>query len=124
MIDWTKSDYPENCPPKDSIEYSGSIFVFVKHNPPKQKDFLSAYDKKRLPEADPCLRRAISCGTNIEYLNSIKKLFPFTKGWKKAKGNVSKNDGLIKQTGNQILHFSFWISPEKRSSFHTLFEMV
>jgi hypothetical protein len=55
---------------------------------------------------------------------SIKIFFPATKGWKKAAGKIKLDDGVIKQTGTQPLHHSFWISPKKRENFNELFKVI
>ncbi len=120
-MDWSAHGFPDNCPPEDAKPYKGLIYIFVKHNPPLDEDFQTAYDKGRYPDCDSCQRRSISCGVDKSYLDSITTLFPARKGWKKATGKIEYNDGVIKQTGNQPLHHSFWIVPEKRKNFNELF---
>jgi hypothetical protein len=123
-MNWTHYGFPENCPPNDAREYEGLIYVYVKHSPPVYEDFRTVHDKGTYPDKDPCQRRSISCGTNIEYLNKKEILFPATKGWKKAAGKIKLDDGLIKQTTTDPLHHSFWVSPEKRENFNELFEVI
>lgn len=123
-MNWTHYGFPENCPPNDAREYEGLIYVFVKHSPPVSDDFRTAHDKKIHPDGDPCQRRSISCGTDIDYLNKTAILYPIFKKWQKAIGKINYDDGLIKQTGTQPLHYSFWISPEKRENFNKLFEII
>lgn len=123
MDEWSEAGFPSHCPPEDSNEYEGEIFAFVKKNPPVSKDFKSAYEKGRFQNSDPCTRRAISCGINNDYLDTIQNLFPATKGWLRAKGKITQNDGVIKQTGNNQLHYSFWINPKVRNDIHSSFEV-
>ena len=101
-------NYPDNCPPEDSNCFDGYIYIFVKHNPPSFDDFKTSYEKGRYESEDICKRHSISCGKSIEYLNSMEKLFPSRKGWKKAKCKISCEDALLKQTNSNQLHFSCW----------------
>ncbi len=120
-MDWSAHGFPDKCPPEDAKEYNGFIYIYVKHNPPIDKDFRSAYDKGRHINSDSCQRKSISCGIDKSFLDSIATLFPARRGYKKATGKIGYNDGVIKQTGNQPLHHSFWIAPEKRKNFNELF---
>ena len=123
-IDWTRYGFPENCPPSDAREHQGTIYSFVKNTPPVSEDFRTAHEKGLHLNGNPCERRAISCGKTIDYLENIKKFFPATKGWKKAAGEITYDDGFIKQTGSQPLHHSFWISPEQRDNFNEKFKVI
>lgn len=123
-MNWTHYGFPKNCPPNDARAYEGLIYVFVKHSPPVYEDFRTAYEKGEHPDGNPCQRRSISCGTNIDYLHKTEILHPAFRKRKKAIGKIKLDDGLIKQTGNQTLHHSFWISPEKRENFNELFEVI
>ncbi len=101
-MDWSAHGFPEKCPPEDARAYEGLIYIFVKNDPPIYEDFFTSYDKGRHPNGEQCQRRSISCGINQSYLDSIKNLFPARKGWKKATGKIGYNDGVIKQTGDQL----------------------
>jgi hypothetical protein len=114
----------ENCPPEDSFQYNGEIFVFVKNDPPSSNDFKTACDKGLYPNADQCLRQALSCGQSMKYLDSILSLFPVTKGWKKAKGYITSKDGVFKQTSGNKLHYSFWIQKQTKLNLNSKFKVI
>lgn len=118
------NDYPPNCPPQEADDVVGSIYIFVKNNPPLSIDFQTPYEKGRFPDGHPCIRRSLSCGKNIQYLQSIQDLFPIKRGWLKAKGKMLVSDGAIKQTTDNILHHSFWVNSGLKVSIHKKFEVI
>lgn len=124
MVECKDEQHPLDCPPSDSECRGGDIFIFVKGNPPSVKDMYSNCDKNRRPELEPCIRRALSCGKSISYLESMQKLFPIKKGWKRAIGKIECEDGFLKKTGNNMTHYSFWISPNIKKSIHTKFKVI
>jgi hypothetical protein len=113
-----------NCPPVDANPPSDNLYVFVKNNPPTSNDFLTAHEKGIHLDADPCLRRALSCGVSVNYLDSILNLFPIKRGWKKAIGQALSDDGKIKQTGANSFHHSLWLEEESKKNFHTRFKVI
>jgi len=123
----TFNSYPDNCPPFDTYCYDNYIYMFIKNNPPILDDTLTAYEKDRYPEADLCMRKSLSCGINVSYLDSIQKCFPRRKrgGWLRAKVLLKNcDDGVIKQTGNNSLHYSLWLNISIKLNFYQRLEVI
>lgn len=121
------SFYPEDCPPNDAKCYDKYVYMFVKHNPPTSDDTLTAYEKNRYPEEDLCRRKSLSCGKDISYLDSIQSCFPRRKkgGWLRAKVLLKDcNDGVLRQTGNNLLHYSLWLNISIKLNFHKRLEVI
>lgn len=117
-------DTIDNCPPEDAIRYDGHIFIFVRNNPPILKSFRTNFERNRLPNADLCLRKAISCGLSLNYLKSIQNLFPISQGWHQASGKIKNIDGMLKQTSVNLTHYSFWIEENIKHTIHEKFEVL
>ncbi len=124
MVECKDEKHPLDCPPSDSECVSGDVFMFVKSNPPSVKDLYSNCDKNRRPELEPCIRRALSCGKSIKYLESMQDLFPITRGWQRAVGRLNSKDGSLKKTGSNMTHYSLWISQTIKHSIHTKFKVI
>lgn len=118
------SCYPENCPPLDAKPYKGKIFRFVKHNPVSQKDCLTAIESGLHPDADLCTRHALSCGISEAYLDKMLSLVPIFRNKKRAFAEIDYNDGVIKQTGDNLTHYSSWAQCELQNILYKKFEVI
>ncbi len=50
----------QNCPPKEAEDAAGEYYRCVKRDPPIGEDFETAEGQHRYPDADPCMRKAVS----------------------------------------------------------------
>ncbi len=103
--------YPENCPPGDAEPASGTVYRLVRHNPPQAEDFLSTWEEfpGRFPE--PNIR---ICGTSVytdpQDIERLKKRVRHLRDRKTAKGEISRQHGMILKTkAVEKTHTTWWI---------------
>lgn len=106
----------ENCPPKEAEDAAGEYYRCVKRDPPMGVDFESAEEQERYPDADPCMRKAVSLFRDVESAEHQLRLF---RGWKSkfiARGHLSGNHGKTLATGRPT-HTSWWtpLVPDERA---------
>ncbi|MCB4782065.1 MAG: hypothetical protein LGB70_04385 [Sulfurovum sp.] len=120
----TTDFYPDNCPPENAECYDGNIYLYIRHNPAEPEDAYTAYEKGTFKRKDPCQRKSLSCGIEIDYLESIKDLFPISGGWFHAKAVIECTDGVLKQTNNNKYHHSLWLEISIRNIFYKRLEVI
>lgn len=110
------SERLENCPPKEAEDAAGEYYRCVKRDPPIGVDFESAEEQGRYPDADPCMRKAVSLFRDVESAEHQLRLF---RGWKSkfiARGHLSGHHGKTLATGRPT-HTSWWtpLVPDERA---------
>lgn len=99
----------ENCPPNDAEAASGDVYRCAKNNPPHTEDMKTHEESGRLPDADPCLRRALSVFRKQADAEHQLRLF---RRWRKRyilRATLTAQHGLVKLTsGKQPTHTSWW----------------
>ena len=116
--------YPEGCPPSDAHCCNEYVYLFVKNNPPVHEDTYTAYEKGRYKKNDLCQRKSLSCGIELNYLDSIQRLFPVRAGWFRAKAKIVCDDGVLKQTSSNVYHHSLWLNETIKTTFYTKLEVI
>ncbi len=116
--------YPEGCPPSDAYCHDQYVYLFARNNPPLLEDTYTAYEKGTFKKKDPCQRKSLSCGIELDYLDSIQKLFPVTNGWLRVKAEIDCKDGVLKQTNSNLYHHSLWLDVIIRKTFYTRLEVM
>ena len=116
--------YPDNCPPSDANSHDGYVYLFVRHTPPTRDDTRTAYERDKYPKEDICKRHALSCGKDISYLDRMQQCFPTRKGWNRSKLLLKDCDGVLKQTGNNLLHYSLWLDLSLKLNFYQRLEVI
>jgi hypothetical protein len=102
------SDWPADCPPKDTPDAQGDVFRIVKENPPAPQDMLSHHETGRLLKADPCLRCGLSVFRLLEDALNQQRLLP-KLGKRIAKGTLAPAHGKARPTpGQQPTHTTWW----------------
>ncbi|WP_345844267.1 hypothetical protein [Shewanella algae] len=103
-------ELPERCPPTDAKTPDGQeYFRLIENEIIESDDFIS--HRKIWPNkafhVSECRARSVSVYSDIEECRAIKKL-PAHKQKKIAKVILKKDDGYIKQTGQNKEHYSWW----------------
>ncbi|MBW4620602.1 MAG: hypothetical protein KME17_14765 [Cyanosarcina radialis HA8281-LM2] len=72
--------FPEDCPPNTAQPASGTVYLFVKDDPPTPEDFRSKRQKNpnlKFPNDEKeCQACGISVFTQIDDLLSLQRRFP------------------------------------------------
>lgn len=113
------------CPPKEARAAEGEYWRCCKHDPVHASDMETHAEQDRLPDADPCKRRALSVFQDQEDAEHQVRLF---RRWKKkrvAKATLSAAHGLVLRThGQQPTHTSWWpaenLTPAGRAALFSL----
>lgn len=118
-----------DCPPADAEPAYGRVYRCAKSGTLKASDMLTHEEKGRMPEADPCLRRALSVFRSQSDAEHQMRLF---RGWRQKFIHVAVLDeqhGKTKLTsGRQPSHTSWWpataLSVEDRAGLFSLINSV
>ncbi|MEA3643005.1 MAG: hypothetical protein VBE63_24135 [Lamprobacter sp.] len=124
----TTTDIP-NCPPHDAEPATGRVYRCAKSNPAKARDMQIHAEKGSLPNAAPCLRRALSAFRSQRDAEHQIRLF---RRWKRRFvlfADLNHTHGKVKLTsGQQPTHTSWWpassLSVEDRASLFSLIREV
>lgn len=115
-----------DCPPAGAVPADAEVYRCCKKKPPSPKGMQTHEEAGREPDADPCLRRALSVfRTEIDARHQVR-LF---RRWRRkfiAKASLKAHHGQLMATrGRQPTHTSWWpaqgLGPTERAS---LFEVV
>lgn len=114
-----------DCPPSDAVEATGEVFRCCKREIPLPADMETHEESGRLPEAVPCLRRALSVFTDRS--DAEHQARAFLRFWRRAsvtKATLSPEHGVTKLTpGKQPTHTSWWpskdLTPAARAKLFT-----
>jgi hypothetical protein len=102
------SEWPDNCPPSDSDDASGTIYRIVKTNPPARTDILSLFEENR-PIADLLCQ---SCGVSVfrELRDAVHQRKAYRRlGKLIAVATLTAECGKTKLTsGRQPTHTTWW----------------
>lgn len=109
IIDWFEP-LPVNCPPQDSSQPNGdSYFRLVESIPPSDRDFWShrkLYPDRRFNTSE-CTARACSVVSDPVECAKLLKL-PTQRNKKIVELKLLPESGVIKQTGQNKYHYSWW----------------
>ena len=113
LKDFWAEDLPDACPPEDAYEPNNEVFYrLVNKASPGEKDFFS--HRKRQPnrnyDADECIIRSLSVFNSVEACQKKKDSLAHFKRKKIAKITLNKGCGVVKQTGQDISHYSWWLA--------------
>lgn len=100
--------FPANCPPSDTIEATGTVYRFVKNDPPIPSDFASHVETGRRFHGDECQACGLSVFRNLEDLNDMRSRVKAFRSQYTAIGNL--NTGVVKFTpASAASHHSWWL---------------
>ena len=122
LIEWP-SHFPANCPPVDAIDLEHTIFYLVEHDPPDQKDFLSAKERNTFAGKPECERASLSCGLTRSYIDQLKESVPRLRPMRVAESTLNSEHGKIKPTGKPG-HHSVWLRAAALISATSIFRVV
>jgi hypothetical protein len=101
-----------DCPPVEASSAHGDVYRCCKSNPPAAADMETHEESARLPDADPCLRRAVSVFRDQQDAEHQVRLF---RRWKRkfvARAQLLPTHGQVMLTkGQQPTHTSWWPAP-------------
>lgn len=101
-----------DCPPPGAGPAEGDVFRCCKADPPAPGDMKTHEESGRLPNADACLRRALSVFRTQQDAEHQLRLF---RKWRQkfvAKATLRAEHGRAMAThGQQPTHTSWWPSP-------------
>lgn len=115
-------DLPAACPPHDARSPGGVYYRFVKHDPPKQSDFVRPRDLPRaraLAVEEMCKASALSVFTDEDDILIAQVLVKGMNSKKIAQATLEAQDGLMKKSPMRNLgpdretltsHFSWWVA--------------
>jgi hypothetical protein len=112
-----------DCPPAEAEQASGDVFRCCKTKSPRATEMQTHEETGRLPDADPCLRRALSVFREQRDAEHQVRLF---RRWKRrfiVKAALRSSHGRVMLTkGKQPSHTSWWpmVELEERASLFTL----
>jgi hypothetical protein len=101
-------EWPEDCPPDDSQDASGTFYRVGKSDPPAPGDFQSQAELGRAKDADNCLRVGLSI---FAKLSDAKHLIRMNRrlGRFIYKGDLTEKHGKTKKTGKpSSSHMTWW----------------
>lgn len=104
-------DFPEQCPPSDARQDELEVFRLVSNNPPISDDFLPTRRERphqKFSGVELCNACGVSVFKEINDLLKKQEKYKKLKGKKIAKGIITKNDGLVKETGEPS-HMTWWL---------------
>ncbi|QLE57081.1 hypothetical protein [Nostoc sp. TCL26-01] len=115
-------DFPENCPPPESIAALGEFYRLLKktHEKPRPEDFLSWRQEYPNKECPTSLSECQACGLSIHSsLSDVRNLslrIPRFKNTKIAQGKLSEDMGNLKHTPskNEKSHHTWWITENSK----------
>ena len=98
-----------DCPPTDASDAIGPVYRCCKNSPPAEREMKTAAEAGRYPDADPCLRQALSVFESQD--DAVHQIHLFQR-WKRkfiANATLKPEHGKIKLTeGKQPSHTSWW----------------
>ncbi|MGC1376996.1 MAG: hypothetical protein WA821_12265 [Anaerolineales bacterium] len=101
---------PDDCPHSDAQTPNGDVvYRLTSAYPPIEKDFFS--QSKLHPERkfkDECIARALSVHNSLAASKNVQKLPSQKENRYIVKLTLTNNSGVIKQTGKDINHISWW----------------
>lgn len=102
---------PPDCPPLEAFAPEETYFR-LGGIPPSDSDFWS--HRQRFPHkvfhVSECVARSLSVFNTLEAAERLKKLLPAMRSKSIFEVDLTEEDGLIQQTGNDVHHFSWWRS--------------
>jgi len=106
-------ELPPNCPPDEAFPPEITFFR-LGSIPPDDSDFWS--HRQRFPhkifQVGECIARSLSVFDDLEAVRRLKRLLPSMRSRPIFQVELTKKDGLVQQTGNDLHHFSWWRSTE------------
>ena len=115
----------DDCPPATATAATGEVFRCAKHFPAQGSDLETHDEQGRLPQADPCLRRALSVFTSRRDAEHQTRLF---RRWQRkyvigARLSASHGKALATPAA-QPSHTSWWpdaaLDPTARAQLFSL----
>jgi hypothetical protein len=106
-------ELPPDCPPADATPANGQ-FYRLGSIPPEDSDFWS--HRMRFPDkffqVSECQARSVSIFDSINAVEKLQRRYPILAKKPIFKIDLTPNDGLSLQTGEDEHHFSWWRSTE------------
>jgi hypothetical protein len=103
------ADASTDCPPTGAAAVDGNVYRCCKSSPPSDADMQTHEESGRLPDADPCLRRALSVFRSETDAQHQVRLF---RRWRRkcvAMASLDPGHGRsMLSTGQQPTHTSWW----------------
>lgn len=108
--------YPENCPPEDAEQASGTVYRLVRHDPPQMVDFETLYEERpkffeNKPNDFICKGCGVSVCRNFEDIERLQRSSGKMRKRQVAEGIVNSNHGVILHTPSALYksHHTWWI---------------
>jgi hypothetical protein len=102
---------PPDCPPLEAFVPKEPYFR-LGTIPPSDSDFWS--HRHRFPHkvfhVSECVARSLSVFNDLEAAKRVKSLVPTLRNKPIFQVDLTEEDGLVQQTGNDIHHHSWWRS--------------
>lgn len=125
----SNADVSTDCPPPEASPVDGDVYRCCKQSPPSDRDMQTHEESGRLPDADSCLRRALSVfRSEIDAQHQVR-LFRRWPTKYVAKATLTGAHGQSMQTtGQQPTHTSWWpaesLDPTARAALFTVVSEV
>lgn len=117
------ANYPDKCPPDDARQDEISVYRLVSNTPPTVEDFKATIEEqphRPFTSDQICMAHGVSVFRDKADALKQRARFNALKNKKVAFGKITKNDGMIKETG-QPTHMTWWL---QTSAPHASFSEV
>ena len=116
--------YPENCPPEDAEQASGTVYRLVRHNPPQAEDFKSLFEERSTffenkPNDFICKGCGVSVCSDFEDIERLQRSSGKMRKRQVAEGHIQTKHGVILYTPSKLYrsHHTWWIPNEETPWF-------
>ncbi len=107
--------YPENCPPAEAEQASGTVYRLVRHDPPQAEDLKTYFEENpRFFDSKPellCKGCGVSVYTDLRDIRRLKKRSKKLKNRHIAEGKLNPTLGRIQHTPSRRRksHHTWWV---------------
>lgn len=112
------------CPPEQAVDGPMRLFRVAANNPLTASDFLTYEEEGRRPNADICLRRALSSYPDRAGADRLRRRVPHFRKHHICDGMVPVGAGKFLHTpsGQERDHWSWWPAPG--IARHSFFQVI
>src|SRR5437764_988464 len=99
---------PSDCPPEDATPMNGAIYRGLKKLPIDHDTIKSHRELNMKCDRDNCECWGTSVWISREHVTHAQRTISFVRRWYIAEINITDEHGVIKRTGRQLNHYTFW----------------
>lgn len=115
--------FPDGCPPPDATDTSGTLYRFVKTDPPTDAD-MASWLELGIGKGSNCKRAALSCYRSKRHLEQVRSTAPRRRFDKIAQIELASHHGKMKEDDGPDTHCSLWLYRKYLQDAPRLFVVV